>query len=656
MSSFEAPSTPARITRPSSSRARAALQLALRSDDGVAVAIHVNGGMSPLQADPWPASSTSTDLNQRERRDAPADYDEADLQRGIAIAGVYATPSDRDRYTGGTLTSTHARVLALCSYLVGMEVPGLRSLFTHMTVQFGDAHEDSGDLHYRARTVRFDPQFRMLDTRLEVATAEGRIIAVARIRSYVRFSPVTIEPAQVRVNLDPSTASLAGRVALVCGGSRGLGGEITAALALSGCRVYASFAADRAAAEDLSASLDRAGVQVEFVQGDAGDPSWCESMLQTIVERHAGIDILVLNACGAPTPLRISSGTAAQFSDYITHNLKLAQAPIATFLPSLEARAGTLVCISSSFVADPPAGFAHYVALKQAVEGTVRTAARESRNIRTLIARPPRLRTAWNDTPTGVLGTIPARQAAVGIVNRLSALDVRTETAILSDFPALTSQAVPLAPGEPPEFTVAVTASFTPDPLIDGLRFWFTQLGVRGAVEVAPYGQVLQTLLDPARALPANTRGLHVVMLRLRDWLRELTPENARSEAFLRTYLQQTARDFERAVRAHRAHASAETLLLFCPSAAESTSAGEAMLDETEAQLSAALTGVPGLQIVNARDFHEHYDVDPEAIADPVRDHIAHLPYQPAYLHTLSTIAMRQVHRASCSGAQGGRR
>jgi hypothetical protein len=44
--------------------------------------------------------------------------------------------------------------------------------------------------------------------------------------------------------------------------------------------------------------------------------------------------------------------------------------------------------------------------LKEAVEATVRAAVRERRHPR-VVARPPRLQTAWNDTPTGVLGTIP---------------------------------------------------------------------------------------------------------------------------------------------------------------------------------------------------------------------------------------------------------
>jgi FkbH-like protein len=195
-----------------------------------------------------------------------------------------------------------------------------------------------------------------------------------------------------------------------------------------------------------------------------------------------------------------------------------------------------------------------------------------------------------------------------------------------------------------PEFFIGLSASFTPDPILDGLTFWFRELGVAGEIEVAPYGQVLQTLLSPTGGLSGRP-GMHVVLLRLRDWLRELPADHAASPDFLASYLEAAVQDHERAMRSHRAQASAETLLVLCPSAPAQADAAEPLLRAAEADLVAKLTGLPGLTVVRADAFHEIYEVDGSQIADPVREHIAHIPYQAAYFHTLATVVMRHVHR-----------
>jgi FkbH-like protein len=194
-----------------------------------------------------------------------------------------------------------------------------------------------------------------------------------------------------------------------------------------------------------------------------------------------------------------------------------------------------------------------------------------------------------------------------------------------------------------PDLVVRLTASFTSEPFVPSLRFWFDELALRGEVDLAPYGQVLQTLLAPAA--PGSPRSVQVVVLRLRDWLRELPAGEARSETFLRAYLDTTANDFERALRTHRAQATGDTLLVLCPSALERQDDAEPLIARTEADLLERLAALPGLTAVRAADFHARHDVDDKVVADHLRDRIAHIPYQKAYFHTLATIVMRHVHR-----------
>jgi FkbH-like protein len=577
------------------------------------------------------------------RRAEPADRGARDFEAGFEITGAFETAPVPDVCdTHGALAPVQVRTLALCSYLVGMEVPGLRSLFTRLRVTFTTNLDDAPILLYRVRSLRFDSQFRILDTHLDVLRPDGTPVAGADIRSYVRFTPLTIEPGRLSGRL--SAPTLKGKVALVTGGTRGLGAELTTALAAAGCRVFASFRSEDAAATELAGRLQAHGLAAEFVKGDASDPGWCESTVRDIVSRHGRLDVLVLNACAPPTPLGVSRTTASRFDGYISSNLAVAASPLRAAIDALEHAQGSVVCISSSFVQDAPPGFGHYVALKQTVETLVRAAVTESGRISALITRPPRLQTAWNDTPTGVLGTIPADVAAAHIVNGLEALSPGTVT-LGDSFPAFEEPGPRVAAAPEHLLTIGLAASFTAEPLLPGLHFWLRELGLSGEVDLAPYGQIVQTLLRAWSGARAPGQRINVVALRVRDWLRELDTAQLDADR-IRVHLDGMVADMVRALRSHRARASTDTILLLCPSTSPDAPDGyDAALAAAEAVLVRDLQGTSGLQVIGATDFHEHYGVRATDVNDPLREHIAHVPYQAAYFHVLSTLVMRAVYK-----------
>ena len=540
--------------------------------------------------------------------------------------------------SGSTVAPLHAQVYALCSYLVGMEVPGLRSLFTRATIAFADDVDAREELWYRLEVGRVDESFRLLDTRVEVAATDGRLLATCELRSYVRFSPVVTDLDALRADVDAGGQS--GRVALVVGGSRGLGADVASALALSGARVYVSYHHDDAGATALRDRLAAIGVAVELLKGDASDPAWCADAVSGIVQAAGALDLLVLNACAAPVPLSIAVASAAQAQSYVQQNLALVQTPLAAALPALRARAGAVAYVSSSYVTEHPPRFGHYVALKQAGEALVATAAREVPELRGLVLRPPPLQTAWNDTPTGAVGTIASDRVAVAFVEALAALTAgRTET--ISDFPAL--ERVASRP-DAQVVNLAIAASFTADPIEKSIAFWGRELGLAPAVSFAAYNQILQALFDPSSNLSTNSGGLNVVLLRVQDWLRELPADRRDDDAFLRAHLESASGDLIDAMRGHRARARAATLLLLCPpSASLADSPALALLHSAEEALLGQLSGVSGLQVVRASGFHQRHDVDASVIDDPLRDKIGHIPYTDAYFHTLGTIVLRQA-------------
>jgi NAD(P)-dependent dehydrogenase (short-subunit alcohol dehydrogenase family) len=86
------------------------------------------------------------------------------------------------------------------------------------------------------------------------------------------------------------------RVALVTGGTRGLGAAVTARLAGSGVTVAAAFARDVDAAEAVRDAHQGPGATVTVHQADVGDPLSCRCLVEEVVGRHGRLDYLVNNA------------------------------------------------------------------------------------------------------------------------------------------------------------------------------------------------------------------------------------------------------------------------------------------------------------------------------------------------------------------------
>ena len=113
---------------------------------------------------------------------------------------------------------------------------------------------------------------------------------------------------------------LTGRVALVTGGSRGLGYEIARGLAMAGAKVViASRKAD--AIEAAAARLREGGADVLGVACHMGEVAEVQALADRTAEHFGGLDILVNNA-GNPLPYNIANVTEASFDKSFSVNAK----------------------------------------------------------------------------------------------------------------------------------------------------------------------------------------------------------------------------------------------------------------------------------------------------------------------------------------------
>ena len=172
---------------------------------------------------------------------------------------------------------------------------------------------------------------------------------------------------------------LAGKVALVTGGSRGLGVAIASALAEEGADVAISYVASAEKAAAVVESLQAKGVRAVAIQSDQGDPATAEPLLARVVEALGGIDILVNNAAISLQGARI--GDAAYDVEAMDRQWAVNVAGVLATIRAAVRRlpqGGRIISIGSglaSRVGWP--GAADYAATKAAIAGFSRGAARD---------------------------------------------------------------------------------------------------------------------------------------------------------------------------------------------------------------------------------------------------------------------------------------
>ncbi|APZ92542.1 3-oxoacyl-[acyl-carrier-protein] reductase [Fuerstiella marisgermanici] len=171
--------------------------------------------------------------------------------------------------------------------------------------------------------------------------------------------------------------SLEGRVALVTGGSRGIGRGIVEALAGDGAKVAFVYNSNSAAADEVVASMKEAGHEVMAIQADVRSKDAADKVIADVVEAWGSIDILVNNA-GIIRDGLLAMMDADQWQDVIDTNLtsvfNFCQAATRQMMSQ---RYGRIINMSSVAADVSNPGQANYAASKGGVEGFTRCIATE---------------------------------------------------------------------------------------------------------------------------------------------------------------------------------------------------------------------------------------------------------------------------------------
>lgn len=177
---------------------------------------------------------------------------------------------------------------------------------------------------------------------------------------------------------------LDGKVALVTGGSRGIGKAIALKFASEGADVVFTYLSNKAAAEQTEQELGQFGHRVKAYASDASSFESAHELVKQVIEDFSRIDILVNNA-GITRDTLLMRMTEQQWDEVLNGNLKSAFNFTHAVVPLMaRQRAGSIISLSSVVGIAGNAGQSNYAASKAGIIALSTSVAKEvgSRNVR----------------------------------------------------------------------------------------------------------------------------------------------------------------------------------------------------------------------------------------------------------------------------------
>jgi acetoacetyl-CoA reductase/3-oxoacyl-[acyl-carrier protein] reductase len=189
----------------------------------------------------------------------------------------------------------------------------------------------------------------------------------------------------------PGMGTIQGRVALVTGGTRGIGAAICHLLAGQGADVAAGYWRGRESAEKFHATMtaEYPGQRITVHEGNIGQADDCRRVLGEVIDQHGRLDILVNNA-GITIDRTVAKMTDDDWLKVIAVNLSGAFFMAQTALEHmLDRGTGRIINVSSVIGETGNIGQVNYAASKSGLFGLTKSLAREAVFQLNRAQRPP---------------------------------------------------------------------------------------------------------------------------------------------------------------------------------------------------------------------------------------------------------------------------
>ncbi len=186
------------------------------------------------------------------------------------------------------------------------------------------------------------------------------------------------------------------RVAVVTGGSRGIGRAIALALAASGHKVVLSYREREEEARTVLEKIRGGGGDARCVRADVAQAADCRALVQAALEAYGQIDVLINNAGTHLPGVKLADTPVQEWQRVLEVNLSGPFHLCQAVLPHMRSRhRGHIVNVSSNVTQRIPAGYGVYTVSKVGLEAFTRILAKEegANGIRVNAVAPGPIRT-----------------------------------------------------------------------------------------------------------------------------------------------------------------------------------------------------------------------------------------------------------------------
>ena len=264
---------------------------------------------------------------------------------------------------------------SLLSNLVGMRLPGPGALYLSQTIDFRAPVYIDDVVTATGRIDAIDRDTRALDLATEITNQNGASVlkGKARVKVLRLGKPLAEAPS----NGTGGSRMLDGRVALVTGGSRGIGRATARLLAAHGASVWVNYNRSEGAARQLAGEIVAAGGTCSIVKADVTEPEYVRRMIEQITA-GGPLDILVNNAGPKILTAPFEKVRWSDMSSAYDGIVGSAFAVIHAALPALKESRGRIVNVLSSAALGRTAhNWLPYVAAKGALHAMSKNLAQE---------------------------------------------------------------------------------------------------------------------------------------------------------------------------------------------------------------------------------------------------------------------------------------
>jgi len=190
-----------------------------------------------------------------------------------------------------------------------------------------------------------------------------------------------------------------------------------------------------------------------------------------------------------------------------------------------------------------------------------------------------------------------------------------------------------------PRLKIAITATFTAEPLEQPLAFWTEQLNIWSKIEFAPYNQAFQQLLDPSSLLATNQTGINLILIRFEDW----QGTGAGAPDACQT-IERNAQDFLRALTAAVERLPISYVVCLCPpSPLEAFDPERAsFFQRIEESFASELAQIHGVYVITSVELAAGYPVT--EYYDAHAEKLAHIPFTQTFFTALGTAIARKIY------------